>query len=190
MRLTSAFIALTATSQACKTQDGVIIGKGQDLKTIKHVKSVDDCCSECNKTGACVAFTYHTAGGDCWLHNGASSTAKEAGAVSGMRDGPLPPTPPPTPAPGWNACTGPKSASFKFCDTSLSIADRVADLAGRIDMDSAAGQLTARESPAFTDAELPSYYWGTNAIHGMQNVNCLSNGQCPTSFRKSHNKSM
>ena len=26
------------------------------------------------------------------------------------------------------------------------------------------------------------YYWGTNAIHGMQNVACLKDGSCPTSF--------
>eukprot|EP01048_Picozoa_sp_COSAG05_P017839 COSAG05_NODE_2507_length_2971_cov_66.540738_2_plen_99_part_00 len=32
---------------------------------------------------------------------------------------------------------------------------------------------------------VPSYYWGTNAIHGMQNVQCLpsaNGGKCPTSF--------
>ena len=42
-------------------------------------------------------------------------------------------------------------------------------------------QLTARQSPAIERLGLPGYYWGTNAIHGVQNVQCLP-GHCPTSF--------
>ena len=30
--------------------------------------------------------------------------------------------------------------------------------------------------PRLDSLGLPSYYWGTNAIHGMQNVNCLVRG--------------
>lgn len=71
---------------------------------------------------------------------------------------------------------------FPFCDVSLSMHERLTDLVDRITMGEAAYQLTARESKALPDIGLPAYYWGTNAIHGVQNVNCLKNGICPTSF--------
>jgi len=45
-----------------------------------------------------------------------------------------------------------------------------------------AEQLTARQSIPIDRLGVPSYYWGTNAIHGVQNLGCLPNGQCPTSF--------
>jgi beta-glucosidase-like glycosyl hydrolase len=169
-------------TNACQIQKDVVLGFMQDLKEVDGIKTVEDCCAECNKTGGCVAFTYHQSGEKCYLKNGVSQTKQETGAISGTRDGPMPPSPPPTPKPGWDACTGPNSSYFKFCDVSMSIADRVADLAARIDINSAGAQLTARQSPAYPAAELPAYYWGTNAIHGLQNVGCLSNGQCPTSF--------
>jgi len=66
---------------------------------------------------------------------------------------------------------------------SLSLDERVDDLVSRITLEQAATQLTARESPSIAPPlNLPSYYWGTNAIHGVQNVACLSTGACPTSF--------
>ena len=52
----------------------------------------------------------------------------------------------------------------------------------RLEIDEIAFQITARQSTTIPRLGLPSYYWGTNAIHGMQNVNCLADGQCPTSF--------
>ena len=73
-------------------------------------------------------------------------------------------------------------SSFKFCDTTLSLEERVEDLVSRINVSDFASQLTARQSDALEELGVPSYYWGTNAIHGLQNLNCLDNGQCPTSF--------
>ena len=47
----------------------------------------------------------------------------------------------------------------------------------------AAGQLTARESALIGRLGIPAYYWGTNAIHGLEDVECLNvSGGCPTSF--------
>ena len=52
-------------------------------------------------------------------------------------------------------------------------------------MEEIALELTARQSEPIERIGVPSYYWGTNAIHGMQNVQCLPaehGGKCPTSF--------
>lgn len=49
-------------------------------------------------------------------------------------------------------------------------------------MDDAGSELTARQSKEIPSLGLPSYYWGTNAIHGLQNVECLKSGVCPTAF--------
>lgn len=127
-----------------------------------------------------MAYTFHTVGGACFLKDNIGCTKVEQGAVSGTNG--RPPPPPPAP-PGWpEACTGANASSFKFCDTSLSLDERLNDLVGRITLAQAGGELTARESDALSNLELPAYYWGTNAIHGIQNTNCLPNGQCPTSF--------
>jgi hypothetical protein len=45
----------------------------------------------------CVAFTLHS--GICWLKSGKSKTKHETGAISGLRDGTIPPTPAPVPTP-------------------------------------------------------------------------------------------
>ncbi|GAB5360883.1 hypothetical protein AAMO2058_000665800 [Amorphochlora amoebiformis] len=82
------------------------------------------------------------------------------------------------------ACIG-ASKKFKFCDTTLDIESRVSDLVHHVysRYNSYVGQqLTARESSSIPEITLPAYYWGTNAIHGVQNVDCLSSGRCPTSF--------
>ena len=80
------------------------------------------------------------------------------------------------------ACTQEGKDGFPFCDVSLPAHERLNDLVGRIDLKHAAWQLTARESTAIEELGLPAYYWGTNAIHGLQNVECLANGICPTAF--------
>ena len=99
--------------------------------------------------------------------------------------GPKPgPKPPPAPA-GWvDACApGTNGAALKFCDTALSMDARLDDLVPRVAVDETAGQLTARESPVLESLGIPAYYWGTNAIHGVEDVDCLTaTGGCPTSF--------
>jgi beta-D-xylosidase 4 len=120
------------------------------------------------------------------LHGESVTRRYDTTSISGLAQGTFAPTPVPPPPPGVYetgfACNTSNSSGYKFCDTSLSHEERLADLVPRIKDEEIGAQLTARQSPGLERIGLPSYYWGTNAIHGMQNVNCLSNGQCPTSF--------
>jgi len=160
----------------CQTRSGVILGYGNDISSSK-VASQGDCCNKCNEAAECATWTFHTDGSDeCWLHRVGNTTEQRSNVISGYRDGPAPPSSP------WHACTGPKADTFKYCDTSLSLEARLDDLISRISLLDAGAQLTARESPQLPAIELPAYYWGTNAIHGLQNLACLKDGKCPTSF--------
>jgi beta-glucosidase-like glycosyl hydrolase len=58
---------------------------------------------------------------------------------------------------------------------------RVADLVGRIEVPEMASQLTARQCSALSRLGIPSYYWGTNALHSIREASCLD-GRCPTAF--------
>jgi hypothetical protein len=64
------------------------------------------------------------------------------------------------------ACSQPGSEAFGFCNTSLPRAARVADLVSRITLSEAGPMLTARSSPALARLGVPSFYWGTNVVHG------------------------
>ena len=153
-----ALAAIAAT--ACNVTTGVVMGVGRDITSVKAT-SQDDCCSKCNAQG-CACWTFHSAGiqkDTCWLHSACSPTKQETGAVSGTRDGPMPPTPPPSPQPGWYPCTTNVSASFKFCDTTLDLDTRVSDLVSRVTTAEAGAQLTARQSPSIAALGLPAYYW-------------------------------
>ena len=67
---------------------------------VSGVKSVDDCCdlADSQQRAGCWGYTYRAAGGVCSLHTNDTTTAHEAGAVSGwVRQGygfPPPPAPP------------------------------------------------------------------------------------------------
>ena len=73
------------------------------------------------------------------------------------------------------ACQPPHD-TYPFCDTSLSLADRVNDLISRLEPSDIAPQLTARHggggSPGpndnITRLGIPEYDWGVNSIHGVQ----------------------
>eukprot|EP00466_Bigelowiella_natans_P002901 jgi/Bigna1/35876/e_gw1.11.102.1 len=80
------------------------------------------------------------------------------------------------------ACLPPHD-KYKFCDTSLSIEDRVGDLISKLTLEEKPYLLTARESPKGNISRLgiPEYDWGGNCIHGVQS-NCAKDGRCPTSF--------
>lgn len=73
------------------------------------------------------------------------------------------------------ACQPPHD-TYPFCDTSLSLADRVNDLISRLLPSDIAPQLTARHggggSPGpndnITRLGIPEYDWGVNSIHGVQ----------------------
>jgi len=84
------------------------------------------------------------------------------------------------------ACSQPEVRGLPFCDTTLSFGARATDLVGRIALAEMGPQLTARQAPAIPRLGLPSFYWGTNAIHGITNpvtggVLCLATtGRCVT----------
>eukprot|EP00750_Incisomonas_marina_P026573 INCI5925.5.p1 GENE.INCI5925.5~~INCI5925.5.p1 ORF type:complete len:777 (+),score=135.25 INCI5925.5:23-2353(+) len=171
---------------SCNVTNDVIFGYGEDISTTS-VKSAADCCAACNQNPRCQAWNIDPAAlsaktnsnsGDfaCWLHSGTTAHPRK-GAVSAVRNTPLPP---PT-KDGWYPCANADASQFKFCDTSLDLEERLSDLVSRITTADAGPQLTARQSPSIPSLDLPSYYWGTNAIHGIQNTQCIGD-LCPTSF--------
>ena len=82
--------------------------------------------------------------------------------------------PPQPPLPPGPACSQAASHAFGFCNTSLSLEERVADLVGRLSVEEAGALLTARESPEIPRLGIPAFYWGTNALHGVQWGNATS----------------
>lgn len=89
------------------------------------------------------------------------------------------------PAPG-PACSQPEVRGLPFCDVTLSVEARAADLVGRLALEEIGPQLTARSSPAIPRLGIPAFYWGTNTVHGINNavtggVLCLNaTGRCVT----------
>ena len=90
---------------------------------------------------------------------------------------------------GVTACVPGKGFDhFPFCNTSLSIDQRVTDLIGRIDdtdkpnLLTARGHLKNRGRQALPKLGVPSYYWGSNCIHSSMFSNCTADGKCSTSF--------
>jgi len=89
------------------------------------------------------------------------------------------------------ACLPPYN-TYPFCDTSLSIDERVHNLISLLQTEEKPHLLTARNggggSPGpgsnISRIGLPEYDWGVNCIHGVQTSCVLYKGQtlCPTSF--------
>lgn len=75
-------------------------------------------------------------------------------------DGPLPPQPVGPPLPFGRACSQAATRGWRFCNVSLSLDERVADLVARIALSEIGPQLTSRESPAIPRLGLPGFYWG------------------------------
>ena len=94
---------------------------------------------------------------------------------------------------GVTACVPPHD-KYRFCDTSLSIDERVMDLVKRIPDSSKANLLTARGKEmhkgreALPNLGVPSYYWGSNCIHSSMFANCTESGACSTSFPSGPNQ--
>lgn len=89
------------------------------------------------------------------------------------------------------ACQAPFSA-LPFCNTTLSLEERVADLVGRLQGPEIVPQLTARHNGGGSPGPganvsrlgLPEWDFGLNALHGVQSSCVSQNGvtYCPTSF--------
>lgn len=80
----------------------------------------------------------------------------------------------PAKLPEGRACSQAAAKAWKFCDTSLSLDERVTDLVNRITLEEAGPLLTARQSPEIPRLGIPAFYWGTNAIHGIDHGNATS----------------
>ena len=91
------------------------------------------------------------------------------------------------------ACSDAASHVLPFCNTSLSIDERVADLVARIDPAESGALLTARHSAPVSRLGLPAYDWGVNSIHGDQvscGTNCATNYPLPNAIGASFNASL
>eukprot|EP01062_Namystynia_karyoxenos_P033258 TRINITY_DN2446_c0_g1_i1.p1 TRINITY_DN2446_c0_g1~~TRINITY_DN2446_c0_g1_i1.p1 ORF type:complete len:823 (+),score=272.37 TRINITY_DN2446_c0_g1_i1:81-2549(+) len=171
LAIAAALLPAAAAAGNCNLTAGRIIGRNQ-IAVPTTAPSADDCCDRCSAMDSCVAFTWHNDSKECWLKDNLEDDGPRAGATSGTNGR----------QPGYYACrAGSSTASLPFCDTKLSIDERVKDLVGRVHTDEAGAQLTARQSPTLDRLGLPSYYWGTNAIHGLQNLKCIGD-VCPTAF--------
>ena len=94
---------------------------------------------------------------------------------------------------GRSAC-GQGYDHFPFCNASLDLDERVADLVQRIPMAAKPNLLTARGAgtgPAYARTGgreelpklgVPSYYWGSNCLHASMFANCTDDGRCSTGF--------
>ena len=80
----------------------------------------------------------------------------------------------PAKLPAGRACSQAAAKAWKFCDTALSLDERVTDLVNRITLEEAGPLLTARQSPEVPRLGIPAFYWGTNAIHGIDYGNATS----------------
>lgn len=91
---------------------------------------------------------------------------------------------PSSPFRGWKAGTKPCQGQFAqlpFCNTSLSIGDRVADVLSRLSIADKAS-LMDNAAAGVDSVGLPPYEWWSEALHGV-NSNCDPNsGRCPSSF--------
>eukprot|EP01065_Artemidia_motanka_P044419 TRINITY_DN631_c0_g1_i1.p1 TRINITY_DN631_c0_g1~~TRINITY_DN631_c0_g1_i1.p1 ORF type:complete len:845 (+),score=319.65 TRINITY_DN631_c0_g1_i1:82-2535(+) len=170
--LAAATVTAATAALQCQLSPGKMIGASQ-IAEPTTTKTVDECCDACNAEVRCVAFAWHTSSGKCWLKDNIADEGPVSGVTSGTNGRAQLPN---------DACLpGSASSSLPFCDTKLTTDARLKDLVSRIETSEAGAVLTARESIAIDRLGIPSYYWGTNAIHGLQNLNCVGD-RCPTAF--------
>lgn len=193
----------TGVDVQCHLLPGTSIGSAA-IKMIARVSNAGACCQLCGAVARCRAFTYHGSAPTispskretCWLKaNEHGQKLTDNATVSGCRGAcqpqpppqpsPPPPAPPLPPSPPQWACAA-GFDHFPFCNASLTINQRVIDLISRINDSSKPNLLTARGGPhgmqSFPELGVPAHYWGTNAIHGIDNGACTSHGHCPTEF--------
>jgi len=172
MRLSLSLVAAGGSTQ-CSVVPGQIVGSSQ-IATKIAVADAGACCDACAANPDCVAYTYAMSTKLCFLKDNVQGNTTHGDRQSGVVPGRQPKD-------HWNACAG-NFSTLPFCNESLPQEQRLADLVQRIQDTEIGAQLTARQSSSVPRIGLPAYYWGTNAIHGLQNVGCLKDGQCPTSF--------
>eukprot|EP00040_Diaphanoeca_grandis_P026289 m.147112 g.147112 ORF g.147112 m.147112 type:complete len:1059 (-) comp30518_c0_seq1:206-3382(-) len=139
------------------------------------------CYCDCSLNGAATALSNATCNSPCAGAPPGDGPCGADGAMATFR-AQCTPVPPPSktcgngskPLPPGPACSQAAAKQWKFCDTTASLTDRVNDLVNRITLEEAGPLLTARESPAIARLGIPAFYWGTNAIHGVQWGNATS----------------
>ena len=170
----------------------------------------EDCCQACLNDTQCKYFSFmpgcypHCSGKEnCWLKT-SNKGRRPNNRISGTRPHvPTPPTPappptvPPTPSPMSinQACenTNPALNKFPFCNTSLTIDQRVADLVGRLASKEKPALMTARHSAPIHSLGIPAYDWGVNSIHGIQTscgTRCATNYPLPVAIGATFNMSL
>lgn len=164
------FFVMNAFSE-CSYRDKMVLGTGQ-IAVFPNIGSEEECCTKCSADARCKAFTLET-DAQCFLKDNTVVVRNSSKAISGIVSR--------KPTVFGYACNTSKSSQYKFCDASLSMADRLNDLVPRIKTSQMGEQLTARSSSPISDIGLPSYYWGTNAANILDQVQCIGK-QCPTSF--------
>lgn len=174
--------------------------------------SLGSCASQCAAYGFApyLAVTGQPGSAECYCGNTISpgahrvsdarcslrcpSNASQACGANGYSSlwqfacsGPVPPLPPNDPplAPG-RACSQPESQTWLWCNASAPLEARVADLAGRFTLTEIGPQLTARQAPRVDRLGTNAFYWGTNALHGIETGACAPAGgnssRCATSW--------
>ena len=192
--MASLFALILCGSAADATHCHVFPGKTvgtEDIMTVAGVANAGVCCDLCTANDICASWTYHQPPtSSCWLKANTEDSGrpvdKHNNTCSGLRIGPVPGPPSPY------AC-GKGFDHFPFCDVSLPVEQRVADLVGRINDTDKPNLLTARglggkgdKMQAIPALGVPAYYWGTNCLHSMNGGSCVVDShnvsRCPTNF--------
>ena len=82
-------------------------------------------------------------------------------------------------------CQDPELSRLKFCNATLPVAERVADLLPRLNTTQQISQMTGR-APAVPELGMVEYNYGGEALHGLWGTCVHSNAtgvtKCPTQF--------
>ena len=95
------------------------------------------------------------------------------------------------------ACSKPGLMGFPFCNVSLPVGARIADLISRIEAAEKPKLLTARGWPQgnvynLSRLGVPAFDWGLNCLHGVQSTcgtNCATSFPMPVAMAASFNMS-
>lgn len=180
------------TGYDCPGGDG-----GMRMIPMKHGNASEECCAVCAENSSCAVAVLVPSTGICMLK---SSHVRPCAAHSdrlvclpGGRALPAGiPTPPPPriPVPPNNekirlhGCLSKNLLKLPFCNPSLPIPDRAADLRARLTQQEMIGLLSTPSS-AVPRLGLPQYEWGVEDDHGAGTA-CFADAEgvfhCPTIF--------
>mmetsp|Transcript_54586 Transcript_54586/g.130224 ORF Transcript_54586/g.130224 Transcript_54586/m.130224 type:complete len:930 (+) Transcript_54586:138-2927(+) len=163
-------VAAQDVEAKCDLKLDQVIGQGQ-LSTV-NASSALECCQKCFDLAGCISFTHSAYDNTCELKDNVYGVEAKDGFISGTHQSRTKAT---------RACALPGHTDYPFCNTNLSVDQRVDDLVSRLRLEEKPLLLTARASPmgAVPRLGIPEYDWGANCIHGVQS-RCRE--RCPTTF--------